>query len=97
MNNLIMLGICSIVVQFTTEQIKKLVSATMRAEWTPFIALLVGLGVAFTTQNGLFAAFGLELKPLWFDYAITGVAYSGGAVAFNELLKLISEKRPSNQ
>lgn len=96
MNNLILLIICSIIVQFCTEQVKKLISSTVRADYTPFIALIIGVGVAFTTQCGIFSTFGFTLNPVWFDYAITGVAYSGGAVGFNELIKLISEKRPSN-
>lgn len=97
MDNLIMLVVCSMVVQFCTERIKIVISEANRSEFTPFIALAIGVGVAFTTRMGLFNAFGLDVQPLWADWLITGVAYSGGAVAFNEWIKLLSEKRPSNQ
>lgn len=97
MNTLITLAICSIVIQFVTEQIKKVVAAANNPEVTPLIALVLGIAISLATQAGIFSAFGIMIKPIWFDYIITGVAYSGGAVAFNELLKLISELRPSNK
>ena len=96
MNSLTILGICSIVVQFLTERIKVAISSAYRSEFTPLLAAGIGVVLAFAVKAGLFAAFGIVVEPAWIDYLVTGIAFSGGATAFNELIKLISELRPSN-
>lgn len=97
MNSLLILAITAIVIQFLTERIKPLIQEKYHAKHVPFLALILGVIISFATQTGLFTAVGVHISPIWIDYIITGIAYSGGAVAFNELLKLISELRPSNK
>jgi len=96
MDSLTILAICSIVVQFITERIKQVFSSVNRAEFTPLLAAGIGVVLAFAVKAGLFAAFGVAVSPVWIDYLITGIAFSGGATLFNELIKLIRELRPSN-
>lgn len=97
MNSLMVLGICAIIVQFSVERLKDVVPETYRAKATPWIALVFSIAVSMTTKLGIFGAMGVLIEPVGVDYLITGIAYSGGAVAFNELIKLISELRPSNK
>lgn len=96
MNMLVLLGIIAIVIQFTVERLKVFIAKDTSAWLSPLIALVLGVVISFATQTGVFTAFGVAIAPLWIDYIITGIAYSGGAVAFNELIKLVQEMRPSN-
>jgi len=52
--------------------------------------------LAFAVKAGLFTAFGIVVEPVWIDYLVTGIAFSGGATLFNEMVKLISELRSGN-
>lgn len=75
--------VCSFVVQFLTEQTKQLFSSKYPLQ----IALIWGLLLAWGTDVGLLETFGIYSKVSLIDIFITGVAYSSGAVLFNELLK----------
>lgn len=97
MNSLIILGVSAVIVQYLTELTKKVFASIKKLEIAPIIALIYGVVIAMITRIGIFSAFGIEIQPEFVDWVITGIAYSGGAVAFNELVKLISEMRPSNQ
>lgn len=96
MNSLVILGIMAIVIQFIIDRVKVILPERNRTVIVPLIALLVGVVLSATTGIALFAALGVTISPVWIDYIITGVAFSGGSVAFNELLKLIMELRPSS-
>ena len=95
-DSLVILLICSVIVQFLTERVKQVINSAYRSEYTPLLAAAFGIIIAFVVKAGLFTAFGIVVEPVWVDYLITGIAFSGGATLFNELIKLISELRPSN-
>lgn len=95
--SLLVLAVCAVVVQFCTDRSKALIPEAIRTKSTPYIALAFGLAVAFCTGTGIFGVFGIALSPAFVDYIITGIAYSGGAVAFNELVKLIRDMRMDYQ
>ena len=97
MNSLAILAIAAIVVQFITEQVKQLISEAHRSQITQLLAAIIGVVVAILLQTGIFSAFGIAVQWPILDYILTGIAFSAGASAFNEFIKLISEMRPSNQ
>lgn len=93
MRAIIILSVCAVVVQFATDRIKALIPELFRAKSTPYIALVLGVVLSFSSGIGLFGSAGIALSPVAVDYVITGIAYSGGAVAFNEFIKLIRDMR----
>ena len=96
MDSLTILAICSVVVQFLTERTKLAISSAYRSEFTPLLAACIGVALSFAVKAGLFTAFGIVVEPVWIDYLVTGIAFSGGATLFNEMVKLISELRSGN-
>ena len=75
--------VCSFVVQFLTEQTKKLVNNKYPLQ----IALCWGLMLAWGTDIGLLETFGIPVKAVLIDTLITAIAYSSGGVLFNEIIK----------
>lgn len=75
--------ICSFVVQFLTDQTKQLVNDKYPLQ----IALIWGVLLAWGTNIGLLQELGIYSKVIFLDTFVTGVAYSSGAVLFNELVK----------
>lgn len=97
MNGIIVLTIISIVVQFLIERLKVFIPDNRKAHTIPVIASIIGVSLSWGTGIGLFSVIGIPLAPVFMDYIITGVAFSSGSSAFNELVKLITETRPSNR
>ena len=87
------LVICSLIVQFIVERVKQPVPEKYRKAVVPLLSVAVGLVIAFGTEVGIFGVIGIPFEPAWVDYALTGVAYSGGSCAVNELIKKISGER----
>lgn len=75
--------VCSFVVQFLTEQTKKLANDKYPLQ----IALIWGVLLAWGTDVGLLETFGIYAKVTLIDTVITGIAYSSGGVLFNEIIK----------
>lgn len=96
MNTIMTLAILAVFSQFIVEQLKTFIPDKYRAKFTPIVAATIGITLSVTTKVGLLASIGIPVEPIMIDYLITGIAIGGNAVAFNELIKLISEIRPSN-
>ena len=97
MDNLLVLGACAIITQFVVEQLTKNIPTKHKDKLTPIISLLVGISIALLTQRGIFQSFDIPVNSPTFDYIITGIIYSGGTIAFNELLQAIAENKNKNK
>lgn len=96
------LGIIALLVQFITEQLKRFIpdgklSDSVYQLVIVIISTVVALIVAITAKIDLFAMVGITMNPSIVAYALTGIACSAGAVPINEIIKLLTELRPSNQ
>ena len=92
--------VCSVIVQFTVERLKQpfahLLPEHRKKTIVPLIALAVGLLIAAGSRLCLFTAMGIPFHYGWLGYALTGVAFSGGSGAFNELIKSVAGRRHGN-
>ena len=93
MDNLLVLGACAIITQFVVEQLRNTIPPKHKDKLTPIISLLIGISIALVTQRGILQSFDIPVINSTFDYIITGIIYSGGTIAFNELLQAIAENK----
>lgn len=71
MNSLLILTIIAVIIQFLTERTKILIPENYRTGLTPFVAMGIGISVAYTTQIGLFSILGIQMFPERIDYFYT--------------------------
>lgn len=88
---------CSIIVQFIVDRVKPIISENYRKWAVPLVSLVMGILVAVGAQIGIFETIGILFHYKFLDYILTGVVFSGGSTAVNELIKLLIENRPSNK
>ena len=88
--------ICAVIVQFVTERFKFIILEQWKPWAVPLIATVIGVAIAYATQIGLLDVLEIKSCNEHIDYVLTGIAYSGGSAALNELIKSVMERRPSN-
>lgn len=90
--------IVSLIVQFLTERCKVFIPEKSYSKIViPAVSMVWGLVICISAGIDLLAACGITVSHPIIGYILTGICMSGGSTCINELIKTISELRPSNQ
>ncbi|NLP37511.1 MAG: hypothetical protein GX357_07655 [Firmicutes bacterium] len=77
--------VLAVIVEFTTEIVKS-IFPSVRSRYSRIIAVLLGMILCVSTQNGLLGIFGISSPIPLLDYLLTGIIISRGSNIFHDLV-----------
>jgi len=77
--------VLAVIVEFTTEIVKS-IFPSVRSRYSRIIAVLLGMILCVSTQNGLLGIFGITSPIPLLDYLLTGIIISRGSNIFHDLV-----------
>ena len=91
-NNIVMIILLSVIVEYIVNLIKPLIPET-NYPVPLIISLIVGMGLGLLVRVDILTAIGFEPVNLTVSYVITGLIASGGSTAVHELIAKLRASR----